>query len=165
MTTISLGVWLNSPFSLSLLAEVLDGIKIYFDFMVADHLLYSQERAQYKNVILEGVQLQTGQHVDATDNDSGGVVDGSRVNRSDGNGVEVAENDAGSTKAEAAGQSPVLVNHVAAIPRQRPPDPSSIYGVEHLLRLFVRLPFFLSHVQLPNAHLQTLHIYFRDLLG
>ena len=43
-------LWL---YSLTLLAEVLDGVKIYFDFMLADHLLYSQEKAQYKNVVEE----------------------------------------------------------------------------------------------------------------
>lgn len=36
---------------MSLLMEVLDGIKIYFDFMLKDHLLYSEEKKQYDHFI------------------------------------------------------------------------------------------------------------------
>lgn len=42
--------------------------------------------------------------------------------------------------------------------------PSGIYGAEHLLRLFVRMPLFLSRAQLPAGHVQTLHHYFKELL-
>ena len=50
-----------------------------------------------------------------------------------------------------------------------PPDfqllmPSGIYGAEHLLRLFVRIPLFFSRAQLPAGHMQTLYHYFKDLL-
>ncbi len=34
----------------SLLIEVLDGIKIYFDFTLEDHLLYEEEKDQYRNI-------------------------------------------------------------------------------------------------------------------
>lgn len=37
--------------SLLLLSEVLDGLKIYFDFTLKDHLLYAEEKAQYELVI------------------------------------------------------------------------------------------------------------------
>ena len=35
-----------------MLAEVLDGLKIYFDFMLKDHLLYAEEKAQYECLIM-----------------------------------------------------------------------------------------------------------------
>ena len=35
-----------------MLAEVLDGLKVYFDFMLKDHLLYAEEKTQYDHVIL-----------------------------------------------------------------------------------------------------------------
>lgn len=36
------------PPSFQLLSEVLDGIKVYFDFTLADHLLYAPEREQHR---------------------------------------------------------------------------------------------------------------------
>ena len=36
--------------SYSLLIEVLDGIKIYFDFTLEDHLLYDEEKTQYRSI-------------------------------------------------------------------------------------------------------------------
>lgn len=76
---------------------MLDGIKIYFDFTLGDHLLYAPERDQYKTY-----------------------------------------------KNEAS--------------------PSSVYGAEHLLRLFVKLPQFLSQSQLPPTHSQLLLHHLRDIL-
>ena len=37
--------------SIPILKEILDGIKIYFDFMLKDQLLYTEEMQQYDNVI------------------------------------------------------------------------------------------------------------------
>ena len=42
--------------------------------------------------------------------------------------------------------------------------PSSIYGVEHLLRLFVRLPHFLSHAGVPQSTTQLLYSQFKVIL-
>ena len=44
-----------------LLAEVLDGVKIYFDFMLRDHLLYEQEREQYDR-LLGSLQLRAQEY-------------------------------------------------------------------------------------------------------
>ena len=38
--------------SLQLLIEILDGIKVYFDFMLEDHLLYTGEQQQYREVVV-----------------------------------------------------------------------------------------------------------------
>lgn len=43
--------------------------------------------------------------------------------------------------------------------------PSQVYGPIHLLRLFVKLPHFLTCAQLPANHVQQLYLHCRDLLG
>ena len=78
----------TSLFSLSLLIEVLDGVKVYFDFMLADHLLYLEEQQQYREKMVN-------------------------------NG-----------KTESHHLAPGVQEVVLATP------PSTVYGVEHLLRLF-----------------------------
>ncbi len=146
--------------------------------MLADHLLYSQERTQYKNHILGGARLdnqQPAQQLNAPEKEGTAVnslVDGRDENGGDSHEGDKGEkdnkaagNDTESAKMEVDRQSPVAVNHAAPPIGYRPPDPSSVYGAEHLLRLFVRLPLFLSRVQLPSTHLQTLQQYLRDLLG
>ena len=42
--------------------------------------------------------------------------------------------------------------------------PSSIYGAEHLLRLFVRLPQFLYQASIPPPLIQLLYHHFREIL-
>lgn len=85
--------------SVSLVIEILDGLKTYFDFTVSDHLLYSSEVSQYKQ-LTESASL----------------------------------------------------------------SPSSIYGAEHLLRLFVRLPQFLCQAGVPAPFIQVLYHHFREFL-
>ncbi len=162
--------YLNPLFSLPLLAEVLDGIKIYFDFMLADHLLYPQERCQYKNVILDSAQVdRPGQELSSAKSETAALIDGrSECCGGDGQEDTTAGGDTRSAGMQVDGPSSNMVNHVptpSSIARQRPPDPSSVYGVEHLLRLFVRLPSFLSRAQLPGTHVQVLHVYLKDFLG
>ena len=43
--------------------------------------------------------------------------------------------------------------------------PSSVYGAEHLLRLFVRLPHFLCHAGISPSITQLLYCYFKELLA
>ena len=111
-----------STCSLPLLSEVLDGLKVYFDFMLADHLLYSVEKDQHRSL---------------------GVL-----------------NPVYSNKKTAA-----ALHLVAAQDGLTGSMPSKVYGATHLLRLFVRLPHFLTCAQLPSAHVQVLHTHFKDLLG
>ena len=87
--------------SLSLLIEVLDGIKVYFDFMLGDHLLYPEEAQQYK----ETVSKKTGR------GGGGGLKGG-------GGGLQ--------SVAKGKGYKEVVLGT----------PPSTLYGVEHLLRLF-----------------------------
>lgn len=41
--------------------------------------------------------------------------------------------------------------------------PSSVYGPEHLLRLFVRMPHFLCQAHMPPVVIQILHHHFKEL--
>lgn len=118
--------------NLALTAEVLDGIKIYFDFVLSDHLLYSQERQQYVQFFPPQHQLQVSPQPNSSDGING-------------------------------------INHISALDgvnnmnhKQATLLPSSVYGAEHLLRLFVKFPRFLSKAQFPSAHIHLLHQYFKD---
>ena len=155
------------PCSLSLLAEILDGIKIHFDFMLADHLLFAQERSQYKQAVEERreqkhnvvktVRNRTGQ----SETESRLQNNGTAVNSLPQQGSLENSTDPVGSKMEVDSRQ---VSRAPSPSDSQPPMPSGIYGAEHLLRLFVRLPLFLSRAQLPTAHIQTLHHCFKDLL-
>lgn len=145
-------------YSLTLLAEVLDGVKIYFDFMLADHLLYNQEKAQYKNV-MEEVQGVPKNRASMSSGDCGSTENTSNHCLNSG-----AENSC-ATNSDADSKMEVDVDHKPVVPSSAVPMPSSVYGVEHLLRLFVRMPLFLARAQLPTSHVHTLHQYWKELLG
>ena len=52
---------INFSCSYSLLAEVLDGIKIYFDFTLKDHLLHNDiEMGQYEHMLTVGHVTSNG---------------------------------------------------------------------------------------------------------
>ncbi len=120
--------------SFSLLAEVLDGLKVYFDFTLGDHLLYSQEKSQFKQLC-----------------DSEGFGRATVVNKVPQTHITHPH-------------KKDITNHTPSTPHTPHNYPSECYGVEHLLRLFVRLPLFLSRAHLPHAHVHTLHTYIKDLL-
>ena len=134
--------------SLPLLAEVLDGVKIYFDFMLRDHLLYEQEREQYDRLLgslqlraQDQVQAQQKLKQDPPPHQENDVTDTPLVQEEDsGSG---GHDGVASPKAEM---------------------PSSVYGIEHLLRLFVKLPLFLSKAQLPSGQVNLLHTHFKEFL-
>lgn len=58
--------------------EVLDGVKVYFDFMLKDHLLYAEEREQYDHMIMQENHVTSNcvncEDKDKTSNESGNVV-------------------------------------------------------------------------------------------
>lgn len=120
------------PASLQLLSEVLDGIKVYFDFTLFDHLLYGPEKEQHRAL---------------------GMI----------NPVF--------TKKQAASQNappaPLCDGLSGASGHETLYQclPSQVYGFIHLLRLFVKLPDFLTRAQLPASHAHLLHLHCRDLLG
>lgn len=52
MSSITHFLYLLPPPSYSLLIEVLDGLKIYFDHTLQNHLLYQEEKSQYQLLVL-----------------------------------------------------------------------------------------------------------------
>ena len=97
-------------YSLQLLAEILDGVKIYFDFMLVDHLLYEPEKQQFERAMSAGT---CNSHSE---------------------------------------------------PGSKRLAPSDVYGVEHLLRLMVKLPLFLTHTQLPASHVAVINTHLKDFM-
>ena len=109
-----------------MLSEVLDGLKVYFDFTLADHLLYRPEKEQHKLLgIINPVFTKKGSSADDS-----------------------------TTVDSVANEDPVCGRL-----------PSQVYGPIHLLRLFLKLPHFLSCTQLPPNHMQLLQVHCRDLLS
>ena len=56
--------------SIPILKEILDGIKIYFDFMLKDQLLYNEEMQQYDNVITKKSHMTTANCINSDEADS-----------------------------------------------------------------------------------------------
>jgi len=64
--------------SLPLLSEVLDGLKVYFNFMLADHLLYSVEKDQHRrmgvlNPVCSNKKTASAHHVATQDGLTGSM--------------------------------------------------------------------------------------------
>lgn len=141
----------------SLLAEVLDGVKIYFDFMMEDHLLYAPEREQYRLVMEERAKGR-GSHKAAANFHLGPSCE-----QVEHNPLTHENNLSGdATPHQPHHSNPHLETTSSNNPSQ--PVPSQIYGAEHLLRLFLKFPFFLSRAQLPVTHVQILHHHFKEIL-
>lgn len=108
--------------NLPLLREVLDGLKTYFDVTLSTHLLYSEEKEQFEQIV-EAYRVSN----------EGLLLNG----YSDCSTVGVDEN--------------VF-------------EPSNVYGPHHFLRLFVKLPMFLSRARIPEKHIQELHLHLKEIL-
>lgn len=143
----------------SLLAEVLDGVKIYFDFMMEDHLLYGPEREQYR--LMMDQERARGSHKPAANSHLGPSCE--QVEHDSLTGENDLAEDAPSTNLHQSHHSNPHLEHTSS---NNPSQlvPSQIYGAEHLLRLFLKFPFFLSRAQLPVSHVQLLHHHFKDIL-
>lgn len=112
--------------SLQLLSEVLDGLKVYFDFTLWDHLLYGPEKEQHKMLGVSNPVFSKKMSNSLPVHLCDGPTGGSGHQHSYG--------------------------HV----------PSQVYGPIHLLRLFVKLPHFLTCAQVPASNI---HVHCRDLLA
>lgn len=123
-----------TPSSFQLLAEVLDGIKVYFDFTLADHLLYGTEREQHR---LLGI-----------------------VNPVFSKKASAISNQQQQQQQQPSGTDPSTTDTQDTHGRL----PSQVYGAIHLLRLFVKLPQLLLAAQTPPNHIQILHAHFKDFL-
>ena len=129
--------------------------------MLADHLLFAQEKSQYKQAVEEKREQKLGVKRKQSETESKPQSNGAVVNSLPQQGSLENATDSSSSKME--------VDSRQTSRDSSPPDsqllmPSGIYGAEHLLRLFVRMPLFLSRAQLPAGHVQTLHHYFKELL-
>lgn len=136
----------------SLLAEILDGVKIYFDFMTEDHLLYGPEREQYK-LVMDLKAKGKDSHKAAANSHLGPGCEQDSLTQENSLPGDVPRTN----------PHPHLEHTSSSNPTEL--MPSQIYGAEHLLRLFLKFPFLLSRAQLPIPHVQILHHYFKELLA
>ena len=132
--------------------------------MTGEHLLYAPERAQFKATITEH------NWGSSTHNRGGSAHIRPRVT----NSLErpkLSENSCTSTNFSGnpwqPDQQKPQIEPTATQPNCREPVlmPSQVYGVEHLLRLFLKFPYFLSRAQLPSPHVQLLYHCFKELLA
>jgi len=126
--------------------------------MIADHLLYTPENIQYKNIMEDAQRTFQTQKKGASLSDvPGGSVEGSE---------NMNTSSAGTANSCTDPKMEVDVDVAVSPPSSSSPVmPSSVYGAEHLLRLFVRMPLFLSRAQIPTTHIPILHQYWKELLG
>jgi len=111
-----------------LVEEFVDGITTYFDFMLPIQLLYKEEKIQYEQVgYVHGAARCRRQQLTQPSGTNTLLYPGYK--------------DWGDRKENRAG----------------PIKPSTLYGIEHLLRLFVKLPGYLDHI--PSTFLPTLSLY------
>ena len=143
----------------------MDGIKVYFDFMTEDHLLYAPEREQFKLMMCD--QQRTKKK-------------NSRRKSSNSNPSQDSPNQENSLPTphlehtptgnpQQLQQSKSHLEHTPGSSNSCQSEtmlmPSQVYGAEHLLRLCLKFPLFLSQAQLPMAHVQFLNHCLKDLLG
>ncbi|CAH0553408.1 unnamed protein product [Brassicogethes aeneus] len=177
--------------------EFVDGIRIYFDAISVEHLLYPSEKGQVKTTLavyqspvnslknkfksenydshnnhqcLEDMNKNGSLHHHDEVNSRRRTLRSNHKQETQTNGNEPVEvlppvvnvkpsASIASSNSDATGPLTkalawqLLPEHVYL---QQPPPPSLVYGATHLLRLFVKLPMFLSCSSLTDAKLKVI---------
>ena len=135
--------------------------------MTEDHLLYAPEREQFRLLVTDQ-QKDKGKSRQKTSNSHGkqDKLDSATVENSCLETSQLEHTQDGNPR-----QPNQLKPHIEHTPccssdtSDTVTMPSQVYGAEHLLRLFLKFPVFLSRAQLPATHVQLLHHYFKELLA
>ena len=114
--------------------------------MLEDHLLYAPEREQFRTAV-EQQATSRSTHKSSTS---------SKPN-------EESKNAAANLATNSSHSNSLLEHTPSHAPL--PVMPSQVYGAEHLLRLFLKFPLFLSRAQMPPNHIQLLHSHFKELFS
>ena len=139
--------------------EMVEGIALFFDQALPVHLLFAEERSQYASLRRQILAQRRNKDASRNSNASSAAssVDGDggsdAASKPNEVGNEAAETKTDNEAAETKNERPDSVDNDAAAPEtsvssnaKEPPSNSlpermsEIYGCEHLLRLFVRLP-------------------------
>ncbi|XP_062514852.1 male-specific lethal 3 homolog [Corticium candelabrum] len=168
---------------LNLIEEVVGGIKTYIDWYLPSQLLYTAERIQCQHVQQQYSQQLTSSPVSmqaavaSTQADHSYIspncsfnIDCDPLIMSSSKDDELLESDEdidimgispldSSTPLKANKEAMKMLSEKQTFEglMDKPTLFVHIYGIEHLLRLFVRLPYFLSHTEIPPAHYAALH--------
>jgi mortality factor 4-like protein 1 len=155
----------SDEMSPALLAEILDGVKVYFDFMTEDHLLYGPERDQFRVMVTERRATRPGSRNKMTNSHTQGDTPENSCSPTS----HLEHTPSGSNPWQPQQPTPQLEPTTTTKPTSLPESPalmpSQVYGAEHLLRLFLKFPVFLCRAQLPPSHVQLLHHCFKELLA
>lgn len=134
--------------------------------MAEDHLLYGPEREQFKHLMDPQNHKDKNRHKTSNSHSSLSKHDSADMENS--LPVTYLEHTPGSNSQQPHQSNELHLEHTPSSNSWQPetvPMPSQVYGAEHLLRLFLKFPLFLSRAQLPLSHIQLLHQYFKDLLS
>jgi hypothetical protein len=160
--------------SYNLTEEVISGLKTYIDWFLPSHLLYSPEHTQCKRIqqtYSHGSSVSMAAAMASTQADHSYISPSYSKQDFDPAVVATVKNNEAldsDDDIDVLGIGPQdcstpLKTETDALrisAQLNPPDKPlpfvEIYGVEHLLRLFVRLPFFLSHTEISKIHYDAL---------
>ncbi|KAI6657701.1 Male-specific lethal 3-like [Oopsacas minuta] len=143
----------DSPEQEGIYGEIVDGIKIYFDFLVGDQLLYESELPQFKRFF---PQSRNKPLLIACSPD---YVKYAPITK-----IECVVNKDRPTNSTSQG---IFLKPPASKPQKDKDShmlPSQVYGVEHLARLFVHLPDFMGKADIPRKHNLLISSHLQDLI-
>ncbi|XP_015419450.1 PREDICTED: male-specific lethal 3 homolog [Myotis davidii] len=153
--------------NVDLCKEMVDGLRITFDYTLPLLLLYPYEQVQYKKVTSSKFFLPIKES--ATSTSRSVPSEETPVHSRSSSPVPVTPSKEGSAVfASFEGRRTNEINEVLSWklvpesypPGDQPPPPSYIYGAQHLLRLFVKLPEILGKMAFSEKNLKALLKHF-----
>ncbi|XP_046853844.1 male-specific lethal 3 homolog isoform X2 [Xenia sp. Carnegie-2017] len=194
--------------SIKIVKEVMDGVRVYFDFTLSSLLLYNIERDQHEK-IMSGPQARQENNIkkkphfenvkkheskELKDDESNNRILRRRSKRQSVNAsttssvsLDISKNVNSNmiqdtvhgnegkcktkkgTKRKRSSQCLPMKNDVNNVMESdetpSPISPSQVYGVEHLIRLFVKLPSLLTRTTIEEKKLTLLMHHLKDFLS
>lgn len=142
--------------------RMVDGIALFFDQALPVHLLFPQERCQY-DFLRRKIMIQSKILVATVD-----ACNKAKEVDATGNGVASATAtavDTESTVTATTTETPNSTDQSKTLPQIIIPERmSDLYGCEHLLRLFVRLPAVIATSDIPEAEARRIFSKLGDLV-
>ena len=118
--------------------NMVEGIALLFDQALPIHLLFEEERTQYTSLRR---QILAQRRSTASDDQPGVMKDGDANSEASSSDLQTTTGDSGVKNSEATkAHDGMDTNGEAAEIQLLPERMSEMYGCEHLLRLFIRLP-------------------------
>jgi male-specific lethal 3 len=171
---------------INLAKEAMDGLRVYFNFIIKDFLLYTEEKEHFEKIMSEDFKITFSTHckerarldvsfrerkkiidkMDEEGNEKGNLSSSSSI--SDPHEVPTATKFSSRLNPGLTSEANRLIEETLnweMIPRLNSPhkEPAMIFGIYHLLRIFVKLPEFLT-VSLINEQKMSILLKYLDSL-